>query len=109
MATTTSPARWRWRDNTLVTGAGALAQLARPRCAATSIELPEALVLDGPLGNVTTPRGELGSVVAQSRAAMIVARALDPCPAERVASTVCGTGGKATNLAARIAGVAVRC
>jgi 16S rRNA (cytosine967-C5)-methyltransferase len=66
----------------------------------TDPELPEALVLDGPLDLHGTELWESGAVLAQSRAAMLVARALDPQPGERVLDLCAAPGGKSTHIAA---------
>jgi 16S rRNA (cytosine967-C5)-methyltransferase len=63
-------------------------------------ELPEALVLDGPLDLHGSELWESGAIVAQSRAAMLVARALDPQPGERVLDLCAAPGGKSTHIAA---------
>jgi 16S rRNA (cytosine967-C5)-methyltransferase len=66
----------------------------------TDPELPEALVLDGPLDLHNSDLWESGAVLAQSRAAMLVARALDPRPGERVLDLCAAPGGKSTHIAA---------
>ena len=63
-------------------------------------KLPEALVLDGPLDLHGSDLWESGAVLAQSRAAMLVARALDPQPGERVLDLCAAPGGKSTHIAA---------
>jgi 16S rRNA (cytosine967-C5)-methyltransferase len=63
-------------------------------------ELPEALVLDGPLDLHGSELWESGAIVAQSRAAMLVAHALDPQPGERVLDLCAAPGGKSTHIAA---------
>jgi 16S rRNA (cytosine967-C5)-methyltransferase len=63
-------------------------------------ELGEALVLDGPLDLHKSDLWESGAIVAQSRAAMLVARALDPQPGERVLDLCAAPGGKSTHIAA---------
>jgi 16S rRNA (cytosine967-C5)-methyltransferase len=63
-------------------------------------ELGEALILDGPFDLHGSPAWEAGAIVAQSRAAMLVARALDPRPGERVLDLCAAPGGKSTHLAA---------
>jgi 16S rRNA (cytosine967-C5)-methyltransferase len=63
-------------------------------------ELPEALVLDGPLDLHGSPLWAAGAILAQSRAAMLVARALDPQPGERVLDLCAAPGGKSTHIAA---------
>lgn len=63
-------------------------------------ELPEALVLEGPLDLHGSDLWESGAIVAQSRAAMLVAHALDPKPGERVLDLCAAPGGKSTHIAA---------
>jgi 16S rRNA (cytosine967-C5)-methyltransferase len=63
-------------------------------------ELPEALVLDGPLDLHGSELWESGAIIAQSRAAMLVARALDPQPGERILDLCAAPGGKSTHIAA---------
>jgi 16S rRNA (cytosine967-C5)-methyltransferase len=63
-------------------------------------ELPEALVLDGPFDLHGSPLWARGAILAQSRAAMLVARALDPQPGERVLDLCAAPGGKSTHIAA---------
>ena len=62
--------------------------------------LPEGLVLDAPFDAFTSPLWEQGLFMPQSRAAMAVARALDPRPGERVLDLCAAPGGKTTHLAA---------
>lgn len=66
----------------------------------TDPELPEALVLDGPFDLHGSRVWGMGAVVAQSRAAMLVARVLDPQPGERVLDLCAAPGGKSTHIAA---------
>jgi 16S rRNA (cytosine967-C5)-methyltransferase len=66
----------------------------------TDPELPEALVLDGPLDLHSSQLWESGAILAQSRAAMLVARALEPRPGERVLDLCAAPGGKSTHIAA---------
>jgi 16S rRNA (cytosine967-C5)-methyltransferase len=63
-------------------------------------ELPEALVLDGPFDLHGSSAWRTGAILAQSRAAMLVARALDPRPGERVLDLCAAPGGKSTHMAA---------
>jgi 16S rRNA (cytosine967-C5)-methyltransferase len=63
-------------------------------------ELSEALVLDGPFDLHGSAAWGSGAILAQSRAAMLVARALDPQPGERVLDLCAAPGGKSTHLAA---------
>ncbi len=57
-------------------------------------------MLDGPLDLHGSDLWESGAVVAQSRAAMLVARTLDPQPGERVLDLCAAPGGKSTHIAA---------
>jgi 16S rRNA (cytosine967-C5)-methyltransferase len=63
-------------------------------------ELPEALVLQAPFDAFSSPLWEAGLFMPQSRAAMAVARALDPQPGERVLDLCAAPGAKTTHLAA---------
>ncbi|HEX5309143.1 MAG TPA: 16S rRNA (cytosine(967)-C(5))-methyltransferase RsmB [Solirubrobacteraceae bacterium] len=67
-------------------------------------ELPEALVVQAPLDLHRTAVWQEGGVLAQSRAAMLVARALDPQAGERVLDLCAAPGGKSTHLAALMGG-----
>ncbi|HTN24258.1 MAG TPA: 16S rRNA (cytosine(967)-C(5))-methyltransferase RsmB [Solirubrobacteraceae bacterium] len=88
------------RANTLVTTAAALAaQLPVPTRPAGD-ELPEGLVVDGPFDAHAHELWRAGAYAAQSRASMLVARALDPQPGERVLDLCAAPGGKTTHLAA---------
>ncbi len=66
----------------------------------TDPELPEALVLDSPLDLHGSEAWRSGAILAQSRAAMLVARALDPQPGERILDLCAAPGGKSTHIAA---------
>jgi 16S rRNA (cytosine967-C5)-methyltransferase len=63
-------------------------------------DLPEALVLAGPFDLHGSSAWREGKLLAQSRAAMLVARALDPQPGERVLDLCAAPGGKSTHIAA---------
>ncbi|MGN6373809.1 MAG: 16S rRNA (cytosine(967)-C(5))-methyltransferase RsmB [Solirubrobacteraceae bacterium] len=66
--------------------------------------IPEAIVLDGPLDVHGTPAWQQGLLLAQSRAAMLVSRVLDPQPGERVLDLCAAPGGKTTHIAALMGG-----
>jgi 16S rRNA (cytosine967-C5)-methyltransferase len=63
-------------------------------------ELPEGLVVDGPFDAHGHPLYADGAYTAQSRGAMLVGRAVDPQPGERVLDLCAAPGGKTTHLAA---------
>jgi 16S rRNA (cytosine967-C5)-methyltransferase len=93
------------RANTLVMDAPTLAaQLGSTVCTHRDSQIPEALVLDGPLDAHGSPLWRSGAFLAQSRAAMLVARALAPQAQERILDLCAAPGGKATHLAALMDG-----
>jgi 16S rRNA (cytosine967-C5)-methyltransferase len=99
LAADNEPGELALRVNTLVADPSEIAQtLATPLH--TDPELPEALVLDGPFDLHASEAWRSGAVIAQSRAAMLVARALDPKPGERVLDLCAAPGGKSTHIAA---------
>ena len=102
MACDNEPAEVALRANTLLTDAATLAA-ALPVPTHLDPALPEALVLEGPFDLHASERWRRGEVLAQSRAAMLVARALDPQPGERALDLCAAPGGKATHLAALMA------
>ena len=57
-------------------------------------------MLDGPFDLHGSSAWASGGIVAQSRAAMLVARTLDPQPGERVLDLCAAPGGKSTHIAA---------
>jgi 16S rRNA (cytosine967-C5)-methyltransferase len=67
-------------------------------------ELPEGLVLAGPLDVHGSELWSAGAVMAQSRASMLVGRVLRPRPGERVLDLCAAPGGKTTHLAALMMG-----
>jgi 16S rRNA (cytosine967-C5)-methyltransferase len=99
MAADNEPGELALRVNTLCADvAGVALELDTPSHG--DAEIPEALVLDGPLDLHGSDLWESGAIVAQSRAAMLVARVLDPQPGERVLDLCAAPGGKSTHIAA---------
>jgi 16S rRNA (cytosine967-C5)-methyltransferase len=103
LAADNEPGELALRVNTLVADPGEVAQkLGTPLHA--DPELPEALVLGGPFDLHSSEAWRSGAVIAQSRSAMLVARALDPQPGERVLDLCAAPGGKSTHIAALMGG-----
>jgi 16S rRNA (cytosine967-C5)-methyltransferase len=80
--------------------------LTRLPVAAHAADLPEGIVLEAPFDAFSSPLWEQGLFMPQSRAAMAVARVLDPQPGERVLDLCAAPGGKTTHLAALTGGEA---
>jgi 16S rRNA (cytosine967-C5)-methyltransferase len=99
MAADNQPLEVALRANTLLTDAATLASRLAVR---THLDprIPEAVVPDEPFDAHGSPLWQQGHFHAQSRAAMLVARALDPQPGERVLDLCAAPGGKTTHLAA---------
>jgi 16S rRNA (cytosine967-C5)-methyltransferase len=99
MAADNEPAESALRANTLrITAPELRERLAVPSHAAPG--LPEGIVLDGPFDAFGSPEWRDGLLMPQSRAAMAVARVLDPQPGETVLDLCAAPGGKTTHLAA---------
>ncbi len=96
------PAESATRVNTLRASAEeVLGELAREGVTATAdTAIPEALVLASPYDLHGSRLFALGAVMPQSRGSMMVARAVDPQPGERVLDLCAAPGGKTTHLAA---------
>jgi 16S rRNA (cytosine967-C5)-methyltransferase len=108
MAYDNEPGEVALRANTLRTDAPTLAAQLRsgdpPIATHFDPEIPEALVLEGQFDVHGSALWRAGAFLAQSRAAMLVARALAPEPGERVLDLCAAPGGKSTHLAALMQG-----
>jgi len=98
MAANNEPAEAAVRANTLRIDRAELAR--RLPVTAHESELPEGLVLDEPFDAFASPLWEQGLFMPQSRAAMSVARVLDPHPQDEVLDLCAAPGGKTTHIAA---------
>ena len=66
--------------------------------------LPEAMVLEAPFALEESTAWRDGRVMAQSRASMLPAHALNPMPGERILDLCAAPGAKATQIAALVGG-----
>jgi 16S rRNA (cytosine967-C5)-methyltransferase len=99
MAASNEPPERALRANTLVTDRGALGEALGVRTTTDPL-LPEALVLREPFDLRGSSLYAEGAAWPQSRAAMVVSRAVAPRAGERVLDLCAAPGGKATHLAA---------
>jgi len=106
LARDNEPAELALRANTLVSDASTLARQLPVACHRDPL-LAEAVVLDGPFDVHGSPLFRRGAFLAQSRAAMLVAHALDPRAGESVLDLCAAPGGKATHVAALMGGEGV--
>jgi 16S rRNA (cytosine967-C5)-methyltransferase len=100
LAVVNQPAEAAVRVNTLKAPDGVVLPVrARP-----VPDLPEGLVLEEPFDVHGSQPFADGLVIPQSRASMMVARALEPRPGERILDLCAAPGAKTTHLAALIGG-----
>jgi 16S rRNA (cytosine967-C5)-methyltransferase len=100
------PAESAVRANRLRTdGAAVIERLAAEGVEARADTLaPEAVVIENPYDVHRSPLFADGLVMPQSRGSMLVARAVDPRPGERLLDLCAGPGAKTTHLAALMRG-----
>jgi len=103
MAQDNEPGEVALRTNTLIADTATLARELPVRTHADA-DIPEALVLEEPFDMHASALWKGGAFLAQSRAAMLVSRTLDPQPGERVLDLCAAPGGKSTHLAALLGG-----
>ena len=99
LAVVNDPAESAVRVNTLVTTPEQV-RSTLDVASHTVTELPEALVLDGPLDLFGSAAWAGGAIMGQSRGSMLPARALDPAAGSRVLDLCAAPGAKTTHLAA---------
>ncbi|MGO9821412.1 MAG: transcription antitermination factor NusB, partial [Solirubrobacteraceae bacterium] len=100
LACVNEPAESALRVNTLVSSPDAV----RAQLAAHAVpELPEALVLEQPFDVQGSELFRRGAIMAQSRASMLVSRALAPKPGDRVLDLCAAPGAKTTHIGALLA------
>ena len=97
------PAEAVLRVNTLRAEPAAVAK-ALPVATAPAPELPEGLVLGGPFDAHGSELWRAGAIMPQSRASMLVSRALAPRAGDRVLDLCAAPGGKTTHLVALMGG-----
>ncbi|MGO9750632.1 MAG: 16S rRNA (cytosine(967)-C(5))-methyltransferase RsmB [Solirubrobacteraceae bacterium] len=101
LASVNQPAESALRVNTLRAGVEEVRKVLEVPCREAA-ELPEGLVLDGPLDAHGSALWRAGAIMPQSRGSMLVARALAPRPGQRVLDLCAAPGAKTTHLAALI-------
>jgi 16S rRNA (cytosine967-C5)-methyltransferase len=100
-----APAENAVRANELVVTAGEVAQELAEQGVEShpADDIPEGLVLSGQFDVHGSNLFKQGAIMPQSRASMLVARAVDPQPGERVLDLCAAPGAKTTHLAALLA------
>jgi 16S rRNA (cytosine967-C5)-methyltransferase len=101
LARCNEPAEHALRANMIVTDAARLAA-ALPVAASVPGDPPEAVIALEPFDAHGSELWRAGAFMPQSRAAMLVAHALDPQPGERILDLCAAPGGKTTHIAALV-------
>jgi 16S rRNA (cytosine967-C5)-methyltransferase len=103
------PAETAFRVNTLRADPGQLAAelgaaggRARRAAGHTLLDPPDALVVEGAVGEAVRAAVADGRLIPQSRASQAVVAVLDPAPGDRVLDSCAGPGIKTTQIGARI-------
>ena len=103
LARVNEPAEHALRANTLVTDAATLAS-ELPVQTSVPGDPPEAVIVEEQFDAHGSQLWRDGSFMPQSRASMLVARALDPQPGDRVLDMCAAPGAKTTHIAALMQG-----
>jgi 16S rRNA (cytosine967-C5)-methyltransferase len=101
LASVNEPAESALRVNTLRAAVEDVRERLEVPCREAA-ELPEGLVLDGPFDAHGSELWKTGAIMPQSRGSMLVARALEPRPGDRMLDLCAAPGAKTTHLAALI-------
>jgi 16S rRNA (cytosine967-C5)-methyltransferase len=104
LARCNEPAEASLRANTLVVADAAALAATLPVATSVPGDPPEAVIALAPFDAHGSAAWRAGALMPQSRAAMLVAHALDPQPGERVLDLCAAPGGKTTHIAALMRG-----